>query len=177
MEFCTSINRLRFLFTVAAWKNPWPKTTPIDWNTTRTEIYSTALACAAKNYGIPELKELPPEILYMVGQHSADALLWRYVSVLELAERLSAVQTEDLVELPLSRLGFWKRGSRHLLKLSHSSPGILRLGIDLRGIKTLERLSEHPRTTGTAGSCFAFIVEEDENLCGVIAQFKVRTKL
>ncbi len=176
MESCTSVNRLQFLFTVAAWKNPWPRAVPIDWNTTKAEIYTTALACVAGKYGIPELEKTPVEVLYMVRQLSADTLLWRYMSVLEFAKQLSAAQIEGTVELLLSRLAFWERGSKPLLMGSGSLPNILRLGIDQKGIKRVERLDKYPGTIAAASDCFAFIIEEDENLRGVIAQFKVRTK-
>jgi hypothetical protein len=176
MGSCTSVNRLQFLFTVAAWQNPWPRAVPVDCNTTESEIYSTALACVARTYGIPELEKIPVEILYMIRQLSADALLWRYVSVLELAEQLSTAQAEDLVELSLSRLAFWERGSKCLLMGSDSLPKILRLGIDLKGIKRVERLDKYPGMIAATGDCFAFIIEEDQNLRGVTAQFKVRTR-
>jgi hypothetical protein len=176
MEFCVSVNRLQLLFTVAAWKNPWPRALPIDWNTTKAKICTTALACVAGKYGIPELEKAPIEILYMIRQLSPDTLLWRYMSVLEFAEQLSAARTEGLVELPLSRLAFWERGSKPLLMGSGSLPKTLRLGIDLKGIKRVERLDKYPGTMAAAGDCFAFIIEEDENLRGVIAQFKVRTE-
>ena len=170
---CTSASRLRFLFTVAAWKNPWPRIPPIDWNTTKAEIYSTGLVYAIEKYRIPQLKNIPVEILYIIRQLSADALLWRYISVLDLAEQLSAAQIEGLVELPLSRIAFWERGSKPFLKASDPLPGICRLSIDLKGVKRVERLSGYPRVVDIASNCFAFIIEEDENLHGVIAQFKV----
>ncbi len=175
MESCTSVKRLQFLFTVAAWKNPWPRAVPADWNTTETAISTTALACVAGKYGITELERTPIELLYMIRQLSADALLWRYMSVLEFAERLSAAQTEGLVELSLSRLAFWERGSKPLLMGSGSLPNILRLGIDIKGIKRVERLDKYPGTRAATGDCFAFIIEDEKNLRDIMAQFKVRT--
>jgi hypothetical protein len=89
MQSCTSVNRLQSLFTVAAWKNLWPRAVPVDWNTTKAEICSTALAYVAEIHGIPELEKIPVEILYMIRDLSADTLLWRYMSVLESARQLS----------------------------------------------------------------------------------------
>lgn len=172
-EMCTLEKALPRLWTIAAWKNPWRRAPPINFCTIKTEISRKALSGAAEKCCILELNKLPLEILEMVRDLSCDATFWRYISVLGLAEQVSATQAEDLVEAPINQISFWERGTRHLQMAHKASPQILRLSIDSRGIRRVERLREYTDPAGMASGCFAFIIEDEKDLRGVIAQFKV----
>jgi hypothetical protein len=92
---------------------------------------------------------------------------------LGLADQISAAQAEELVEVPIDQICLWERGIIRLHEADEASPRILRLSIDSKGIRKVERLLECTDPRRKADGCFAFIIEDEEVLRGVIAQFKV----
>ena len=152
-----------------AWRDPWVDALPISLD--RHLVDPTSLEVVAMRLGFPRLSTLPSELVERVRQFSPQALLWRYISVSELAARVSsAPETQSVV--PLSSVGAWKRGE-DFISCPSSPSSFIRIVMDLDGIAKVQRLPAHPVGPGRSDA-MAYIVETEEYLSGVMAHFKVR---
>jgi hypothetical protein len=107
--------------------------------------------------------------------------LWRNVTALDLAHRLSAATPAlPLVTVPLSRVLAWQRGAPPTLAPEESAgflPSIIRLTIDLQGLKSVERLSQRPLLRSQERfDDSRFIIEEEAYFGPTIAHFRVSTR-
>ncbi|KAF5638207.1 hypothetical protein F25303_7762 [Fusarium sp. NRRL 25303] len=104
----------------------------------------------AEVYGIRLLKLLPAELVQMIQEYSNSATFWRYIHVLSIARELSHLQsdaTPPVASIPLCNVLSWTRGDCAAV-LSSDCPPVVRLTLDQRGIRMIERLSKpsyHPR--------------------------------
>lgn len=122
-------------------------------------------------------KNFLPEVTRIIQSHSKKHILWRLCSVLHLVRELDSVETDETVVYPLPQVLSWSRGSLVQLVDDPNTAGhFIRLTIDSRGIKSIERISETP-ANNTAGEIpnpsFMFVVEAVEKLSGVTVEFEV----
>ena len=123
--------------------------------------------------GMSRMQLLPPEILQIIYRDSATSLSWRYCAASKLSEQLPAVSSEQLFSIPLCTVSAWERGSRPvILEAIHHLP-VIRLTIDSRGIKRVERLSGHPQFNRWRTDSQVFVTLDQRDLDGVSAHFKV----
>jgi len=128
----------------------------------------------AKECAIQALAKLPMELIAMIRDLSDRAIFWRYVSVLGIAEEVATTtQSGSIVTMPLSQISLWERDSIALQKGHAVMATRLRLSIDRRGIRRVERLQDYSDAGGDTADCIGFIVEDESALEGVLAEFKV----
>ncbi|KAI5859427.1 hypothetical protein GGS23DRAFT_616071 [Durotheca rogersii] len=160
------------LWTVAAWRSPWRRAPPIYLASETLEADSLrAIADIAR---LPQLYELPTELLEMVRRYSEHALLWRAISARSLAARVSATSPNPLLTLSLDDILFWERGG----ELERRDPGrpplsssTMQLTIDSDGIRRVERPSPPSPEVFSRGA-FAYVVEDQQAIAKLEAQFK-----
>ena len=135
------------------------------------------LVCAkAEGCGIPGLRRLPPELIYMVYELSEKATFWRYVAIVSLGRELEAAPPASRT-LPLRSVSAWTRGAEpsQSSQQSPDHPPILRLTIDRRGLAQIERLSERPPYRRGRSDSMAYVVltEGEDDLENIIMHYKV----
>ena len=167
------VDALDRLWRAASWRVPW-RDAPAVVLPEEAAASPRSVAIVAEKHGLPELAGMPPEIQRMVRDYSASALFWRLTAALDLAARFESGPTVDLVSLPLRDVVSWERGSDPARSedLLHHLP-IIRLTIDSRGLRKLERLQDKPRFSHRRFDNMVFIVAGEECFDGIVALFKV----
>ncbi len=130
------------------------------------------------NYGIPRLRLLPPELIAMIRDFSESGTFWRYISVLSFGRELSAASTNTAspsptTSLPLTNISAWTRGREPTLLQPSDRSEIVRLTIDYRGIRQIERLPRRPSYQQLRSDSAAFAIQEENELRNVTTLFKV----
>lgn len=118
-----------------------------------------------------------PEVAQLIQSHSQSHCLWRYCSVLKLVQDLELAETLETAMYPLSQVQSWSRGEDpELVQDEHLAGPFIKLKIDARGVKSIERISKIPTNTGSEipAPSFAFAVEPVEKLSDAKIEFEVR---
>jgi hypothetical protein len=183
MRHCTAADALDRFWQVSVWgRVPWsgarvpalrlaPR--PV-WHFLDTFIY------CAERCGLP-LGHLPQVVVGSILESlPRNAHVWRYLTAIDLARRLSKTAPQPLRIVPLSRLVSWERGAPPQVAPEEwgkaaSLPPIVRLTIDLDGLKKVERLSSRPQFSRQRFDDHLFVVEREAAFGITIAYFKVRT--
>lgn len=123
-------------------------------------------------------RTLLPEVAGLIGSHlQSNHILLRFCKVIQLARYLSLAEPGKAVTYPLCEVLSWSRGTSPILaKQGQIIDRRMRLTIDSRGIKSIERVSDSPdgeNVTGSSRSSHAYIVEPVERLSGVGIEFQV----
>ncbi|KAI1090914.1 hypothetical protein F5B19DRAFT_503459 [Rostrohypoxylon terebratum] len=164
---------LERLWTVAAWRSPWRRARPIYLFRNQPDLNSNSLRAIGQICQLPQLCQLPIELLVIIHGYSEHALLWRAVSAHSLASHMSSTNPEPLTMMPLGGILFWERGGK-LEKCCDSSSSrmtIMRLTIDSKGISKIESAPDHfPKDASHVR--FAHIVEQKQTLGQLTVQFK-----
>ncbi|KAK1252819.1 hypothetical protein MKX08_004006 [Trichoderma sp. CBMAI-0020] len=93
---------------------------------------------------------LLPEMALLIQSHSREHILWRFCSVLQLLRDLELAQTLETATYPLPKVLSWSRGEAPKLVEDQSLAGpLVALTIDARGLKSIQRISEPSRITGS----------------------------
>lgn len=132
----------------------------------------------ADKYGIPGLRLLPPELIRMIRDHFESGTFWRYISVVSFGRELSAISRDSnlpspITSIPLCNISAWSRGREPTLLQSPDRPPIIRLTIDYRGIRQIERLPRWPSCQYWRSNNMAFAIQEESQLRTVTTQVKV----
>lgn len=128
----------------------------------------------AEAYGIRLLKLLPAELIQMIQEYSDSATFWRYIHALSIARELSRLQSDaapPVTSIPLCNILSWTRGDCAAV-LSSDCPPVVRLTLDHRGIRMIERLSKssyHPKRSDKE----AFVIAPAICFQDVVAVLKV----
>jgi hypothetical protein len=171
---CKALPRL---WTKAAWNNPWPRATPSRFPVIDSPIYLGTTSEAAVKLGISHMHKLPLEIVSIIRSFSPTALFWRYIVVADLANhaRLQPPEPEETTKISLVKIHKWKRGTRIQYASDENELPVMRLCIDLNGIKEIERFNADGCLSDSVAGCCLFVVKEFEDLCAVLAEIKVRS--
>jgi hypothetical protein len=163
------------LWTRAAWRKPWRGASAIAFHSTEFPILCQSFMEVAARLRMPTwISKLPLEILAIVRRFSSNALIWKYAAVLGLADHICTDnRLGNSRQEPFNHIYHWERGAQVCLKDDGSMLPIIRLGIDSRGIKTLERFATDEPLNNSKGGCSAFVIEREESLHNVTAEFKV----
>ncbi|KAI1104521.1 hypothetical protein F4804DRAFT_306751 [Jackrogersella minutella] len=169
-----STDILQRLWISAAWRTPWrdgPTSSIDDEHTTIPDI-SAVGSCL-----VPILRCLPPEIVQLIREYSAESLLWRFGLALGLSLRLSSLSTSgELVSTLLPNCLTWERDSLSAPAMcSVSQLRIIRLTIDSFGIKKIERLPEIPSYNPRRSDRSTFVTIGESQAQNVVAHFKFGT--
>ena len=162
------------LWTFAAWKKPWRGTLPIHLANRGIDMHM--LKTTAQLAGLPLLCKLPMELLKVVRGYSHYSLLWRCISALLLANRVSSTNPEPLVTMPLSQTLSWERNGSLSHGTSGSLPPAIRLTLNSGGISKIESISCEHRYSRECYDHSLFVVLRREVISDVIAQLQVFMK-
>ena len=165
------------LWRATAWRKPW-RDVPAMVLHEDAHVSTESVATVANEYGLSQLLGMPPEIRQIIRSHSEPALFWRLTAALDLAAQLHATPTSDLTSVPLRDVSGWERGCLPSLSKDSHPLQIIRITIDSRGIKKLERLpAGEPRYSNRRFDTMAFVIMDQGCFDGVIALFKVLATL
>ncbi|KAF4447697.1 hypothetical protein F53441_8792 [Fusarium austroafricanum] len=126
-------------------------------------------------YGVRLLKLLPAELIHMIREYSESATFWRYILVLSLARELSHLQSDvvsPITSMPLCNVLAWTRGDSAAL-LSRDCPPFLRLTLDSRGIRKIERFWKRPKYEPGRSDKEAFVITHQNQLENIATLPKV----
>lgn len=123
---------------------------------------------------LPELLGMPPEIKQMVQGYSQSSLFWRLTAALDLAMRFNAMPPSNFSSVPVRQVAEWERGCVPTQSQALGHVPVVRLTIDSRGIRKLERLpAGEPQYSSRRSNNLIFIIEDEGCFDGVTALFKV----
>lgn len=131
---------------------------------------------SASALGIGRIRDLPPEILRIVHEHSSTSPFWRYSAASDLAQALCSIPPNDL-SVPLLRVRAWERGCCPEVEEIADRLHAMRLTIDSYGIRRIERLAGSLRYQQRRTNHLAFVILEADKMQDVTAHFKVCSRL
>lgn len=153
-----------------AWRAPWRRITGLNLEAHVVLPVHSVLV----NLGLSGIKRLPLEVLDMIREYSADSVFWRYNTALDFSRRLSSLPSSPRQVMPLDRVRSWERGELPVTeKEGDSYLPIMRLTMDVKGIRKIERFSEHPQFKPGRTDHLAFVVLDEDSIIGIRAMFKV----
>ncbi|KAL1893289.1 hypothetical protein Sste5346_006465 [Sporothrix stenoceras] len=118
------------------------------------------------------LLKLPAELVEMIREDSAESLIWRYAAVLDRCQPLAG-EDNQLTSMPLTDIAAWERGSPAQVSDNTADNPILRLMIDARGLRSIERLAALPPATHDRHSYKeAYVIVHQDEVKGVMIHFK-----
>lgn len=162
---CGSLPRL---WTLAAWRNPWQAAASIGFCSPSSPLSLNRLFQEVTELEMPRIYKLPPEIIEIIRAFSNDSLFWRCVAVLCMIDHIAASQPQKIHNQMISQSYRWERGSQ--VQHANQMLPIIRLGIDSRGIKKLERFARHSHLNANSEGCSAYIVERTKRFFEVLLQ-------
>jgi hypothetical protein len=141
------------LWVTAVWRAPWRHAPHLGLESAPTiPLPIWEIAELLEYWNVPGL---PPEILILIRQFSADSLLWRYASVVTLVRHFaSTTAPQDMSCIRLSRVAFWERGKEPVVAEETRKPPLIRVVIDSQGLKFVEVMNEPPAYQRGRGSRF-----------------------
>ncbi|KAK3897145.1 hypothetical protein C8A05DRAFT_20026, partial [Staphylotrichum tortipilum] len=180
IRHCSAHDALDRLWLVCAWRRQlWTGALIPPLGLTRDSILgsdmSTLLECAER-CGLRQLKVLPVELLRDIQTLSRPHLLWRYITAVNMAKQLSIAPSYPLQSFPLGAVASWQRGSAPRLAVDgrwHDLPPVVRLTIDMNGLKALDRLSEPPVYQSRRFDGLLFITDIQSRFSDTTTHFKV----
>ncbi|KAL3601913.1 hypothetical protein FPOAC2_06201 [Fusarium poae] len=142
-----------------------------------SEVEMDLVRQKAASYGVNLLGRLPAELIHMIYKYSEDAVFWRCILALSLAKQLSLSQqcmTLQSHSIPLCNVLAWERGESVVVRSDECSPYI-RLTLDCRGIRKIERFQERPSYEPAFSNkeAFVFACESEVKDVVVILKFNV----
>lgn len=156
---------LDHLWIVTAWHFPWREAP----NFCLEGSAVTADLEMFHGIGMSRMTTLPPEVFQMVYRYSATSLFWRYSAASELTRQLSSFS--KLLSIPLDIITTWNRGSQPVVTKGAQKWPVIRLTVDSWGIRTIERLSDHPRFKNWRTDNLVFIIL-DQSCCKDMLHFR-----
>ena len=159
---------------VAVWRKPAPKLAPtrlIDSGLSMLD--SRFLGPAARDVGLPPLANLPLELLLHIHGYSADAPFWRRTQVMAFLEMVMSLKLGYTLSIPFTQIETWVRDGPVLRRGSAKLDSIIRITVDVNGIRTVERLPEMPTYSGETIHNRMFIVDKEEVFSSTTATIKV----
>lgn len=169
------IDALDRLWRVACWRSPWRDVTVPIVLPEEVSVGARALSTVAEKYGLPQMSRVPQDIVCKVRDYSRSALFWRFTAALDLAARLHAMPTSIAVSIPLCEVTGWERGGLVTQSKDSDRLPVIRLTIDSRGIRTVERLpAGQPEHTRGRFDNMVFVIKDESCFANIIARFQVR---
>ncbi|KAK0748184.1 hypothetical protein B0T21DRAFT_406722 [Apiosordaria backusii] len=143
------------------WTEPWNGCPSLELDHGNKILFVDHFAAAI---GLPQLSQLSAELTKMIQDFSAGSLIWRLTRVMMLAMEgpLSGKEQSCL----LSKVSAWERGGEPVIAADDNEPAlpqIIRLTMDSRGLREIERLQEKPvyRYGRSESKAFAVFNEMD----------------
>ncbi|KAL7921836.1 hypothetical protein ACQKWADRAFT_294567 [Trichoderma austrokoningii] len=170
---CSAKDKYKRLWVAGTSMYPWRDVAPLTLDPVLyapTDILSSAA-------GFP--KPFLPDIAGLIGSHlQPNHALLRFCKVIQLAQYLNSAESGNAVTHPLCEVLSWTRGTAApiLVGQGEAVNPRMRLTIDSRGIKSIERLSdtlEGSTALGLSLFSHAYIVESVEQLSEVGIEFSL----
>lgn len=176
-EECKTEDALDRLWRAAVSRSPWRGAPNFDLDQD-TKLTVELVHEKAKSFGVSGLTLLPPELILMIRDYSKSGMFWRYISALSFSRELSAAPINtDLssapTSMPLDSISAWVRGREPLSFQSPDHLPLVRLTVDSRGIRQIERLPHRPSFHPWRSDNMAFAIQEESQLKDITTQFKV----
>ena len=176
-EVCKAEDALDRLW-VAAARSPWRGAPNLHLGCA-TNLAVELVYERSRVYGIPCLRLLPPELIEMIRDYSESATFWRHISALSFGIELSTTPAQTAspslaTSIPLCDILAWTRGQEPTLVQPPDRSPVIRLTIDYRGIRQVERLPRKSQYQQFRSDNMAFAIEDEDQLKDIIVQFKVR---
>ncbi|KAJ8130984.1 hypothetical protein O1611_g2643 [Lasiodiplodia mahajangana] len=160
---------MRRLWVAAAWRTPWRGASPLSFPIDAAGFPSLKALCDTCK--LPQIYNLPLELLRIIQSYSEHALLWRGALAFELAACISCQTLSSLSTLPLKDIIFWERGKQPQVTSSLPPLPLIRIVVDAAGVSKIERVSVNPYK-GECSSSRVYIVEREQAISEYKAQFK-----
>lgn len=172
----------------AAWSYPWRHAPHLRLN--RPNVLIRVPPLVAGGLGMHQLARLPVEIVQTIRCYSASSLLWRYLCLEHYANENARVKHSPWVRMPIKEVRGWRRGGELVrmsrveseqsdatgsLNVDEEGP-VVRVTVDWRGIRQIERLSKEFRHAPQQNSDYqeVFMILRADALDGTVIHFKVR---
>ncbi|KAH8129422.1 hypothetical protein LI328DRAFT_163056 [Trichoderma asperelloides] len=168
----------RRLWLAATWRYPWKGMAPLKLPS-YSALADPSPSIISKLCGFK--REFLPEIATLIQSYSRSSILWRFDATLQLAEELNfaTADEEEAITCALSEVLCWSRngspdGSPKLVQDELVDPFVC-LIIDSRGIKSINRLSEHSATLAAQISIHPnlLIIEPVETVKSIDVEFRL----
>ncbi|KAL7950230.1 hypothetical protein V8C42DRAFT_309859 [Trichoderma barbatum] len=164
--------KYRRLWLAGTRRYAWRETQPLKFPSSTTLAISPEIIskiCGFKNTFLPEVAR-------MIQSFLPSHIIWRYCSAIQLAQELGSEKAEEAITYELPKIFSWSRGSPPKLVQDESDVGsFVRIAIDHRGIRSIDRISDTPASTAgemRASSC-VFAVEPIEKLSDAKIEFEL----
>ncbi|KAH6993661.1 hypothetical protein EDB82DRAFT_499663 [Fusarium venenatum] len=170
MEHCKVVDSIDRLWATVGQKNLWNGAPGLQLDR-ESEVEIDLVRQKAESYGVTLLARLPAELTHMIYKYSEDAVFWRCILALSLARELSQSQrcmTMPSPSVPLCNIVAWARGKSAVVG-SDECPPYIRLTLDYRGIRKIERLQERPPYEPAYSNREVFILTCESEVKDVVA--------
>lgn len=160
---------------VAAWRKPGASMAPTRLSASNMSMFDTRfLARVAQGCGIPQLANMPVDVLLSIHEYSADSVFWRPIQAMVFFETVMKLQMGPSLLVPFTQLDTWARGQPIMPYRSSKLDPIIRITVDVHGIKKVERLPWIPTYTGECYHDRLFIIAEEKDFGATVGMIKVR---
>lgn len=172
---CTWKDKLGLLCILATWRLPWRRAP----NTLRLRdgINKLALPCESvmERLDLPtNITRYPAEVRQIIYQLSWPSPFWHVASLLHLVSNLSAAEAiGDVDSIRLCDISKWERGQRAPAQCHMRKSSYVRVTIDSRGIREMERLVDFPAFEHRPHEAAYFAFFDERNLHEYTAHFQV----
>lgn len=164
------------LWRVAFWRKPWRAAPPL-FLPEAINVGPESLAAVSLHCSIPKLAELPYEIVEEIYQHSSSAIFWRTAAAIELGKSIKTSlehgSTPDNFSVSVRDVFAWERGGALVAHHNQSMLPIIRVMIDSRGVKKVERLANTDHWDLERYDQYAFVLEHESKFENVNLHIKV----
>ncbi|RDA88404.1 hypothetical protein CP532_5569 [Ophiocordyceps camponoti-leonardi (nom. inval.)] len=166
-------DKLRRLWVAATWTSPWHGAIAPDVEP--YVHYRSDRDLRGMLDHLPQIMSLIPELSSMIWEFCASSSLWLYSAVLDLYDELSVSKLRRQPSIPLIKIKSWARSHQPEYNDNTTTPGsdFLRLTIDSRGLRRIERLKERPSRNNSRSDFKAFIVEAADCFPDVCLEFQL----
>ncbi|PTB60980.1 hypothetical protein M431DRAFT_71299, partial [Trichoderma harzianum CBS 226.95] len=159
------------IWLAAAWRYAWREMQPLEMPS-YSALADLPPHLISKICGFQ--KSFPPEITTMIQSYFPSSFFWRSCSTLQLIEEMDSAELHEVVTCSLSNVLCWSRGSvPKFVESGQTADPYVRLIMDSRGIKSIERISED--SANNAFRIFkysdVFLIEHAETIKTIMVEF------
>ena len=172
-------NTLNSVWILSAWRYPWQPLPPThhELDLDDRNIISVS-PLRAEALGMPKLASLPPTILQDIRADSIESPFWHYSAIQDLAEKMSSAAVGNSCKVyQLDKIEAWNRGESPVIAKEASKSVLVRVTLDCRGIRKIERLPGWPQYRHWRSNRLAYAFIESAPAKKSHVYFKARTHI
>lgn len=167
------------LWLAAVWRHPWRHAQWLNLPyTIGGQDCIHPMAWVGSNYDVPQLRELPNELLGLIWENIGPSETWRYGHAMQFIKYLDQPRQAEhhiLHASTLSSVLAWRRGTLPMLAL-YRQPArdtYTRLTFDARGLLKIETFDTKPSFYAAHTEDLLYVVERTKKLQGLNIHFQV----